>query len=112
MKLKYAGWALVAAAVLLVVLAVAAAFASRSEPLRKLVVATLEERLNSDVELRSFSVDTYPTVTIHGEGLVVRLRGAGNVPPLIQIDGFTVYCGIMDLLHKPRRFKHVTLEGL
>jgi len=112
MKLKVAVWVLGAVAVTLVVLAIAAALGSRSERLRKLVVATLEDRLNSDVELRAFSVDAYPSVVIRGEGLVLRLRGATKGPPLIQIDSFTVHCGLMDLVRRPRRFKHVTLEGL
>jgi hypothetical protein len=112
MRIRAAGWVLIAVAGILVTLAILAAIASRSEPLRKLVVATLEDRLNSDVELQSFSVDAYPSVTIQGAGLVIRLRGAGDVPPLIQIKSFTVYCGILDLVQRPRHFKHVLLEGL
>ena len=34
------------------------------------------------------------------------------IPPLIEIESFTVHCGIVDLLRRPRRFKHVTLEKL
>ena len=41
----------------LVVLTIVAAAGSRTEPLRKLVVATLEDRLDSHVELKAFSVD-------------------------------------------------------
>jgi hypothetical protein len=116
---KAAWWTGIAAAVALVILSVVIIVGSRSDPLRKLVIATLEDRLNSDVELRAFSVDTYPRFTIQGEGLVLRLRGttAGeasrpDLPPLIQIEKFTVYCGIVDLWRRPRRFQHVTLEGL
>src|SRR5262245_35827958 len=112
MKSKVALWVLIAVAVTLVILTIAAGIASRSEPLRQLVVATLEDRLNSNVELKTFSVDTRPTVAIQGEELILRLRGAGNVPPLIKIKRFTVYCGILDLIHRPRRFKRVVLEGL
>ena len=114
MRLKTAAW--VAAAVLgtLGVLTIAAAAGSRTEPLRKLVVATLEDRLNSHVELKAFSVDLFPAVTVQGTGLTLRLRTVADpaVPPLIQIDSFTVHCGIVDLLRRPRHFKHVTLEGL
>lgn len=114
MKLKAAGWALVAIVATLVVLTLIAAAGSRTEPLRKLVVSTLAERLGSDVELQYFSVDLFPTVVVYGEGLTVRLRNVAqpSIPPLIQIQSFTVHCGIFDLLRRPRHFKHVTLEKL
>ncbi len=114
MKLKIAAWVAVAAVSTLVVLTIVAAAGSRTEPLRKLVIATLEDRLDSSVELKAFSVDLFPAVTVSGSGLTLRLRTVADpaVPPLIQIDSFTVHCGIVDLLRRPRRFKHVTLEGL
>jgi len=97
----------------LVVLTIVAAAGSRTGPLRRLVIASLAERLGSDVELRAFSVDTFPRVVVRGEGLTLRLRGQpGNVPPLIQIDSFTVHSSLMDLLQRPRRFRLVTLDGL
>ncbi len=114
MRLKTAAWVAAAVVGTLVVLTIVAAAGSRTEPLRRLVVATLEERLDSHVELRAFSVDLFPAVTVQGTGLIVRLRTVTDpaVPPLIQIDSFTVHCGIVDLLRRPRHFKHVTLEGL
>jgi AsmA-like C-terminal region len=115
MRVKAAGWALIALVGTAITLTIVAAAASRTEPLRKLVVATLSERLNSDVDLQSFSVDTFPRVVIRGEGLVLRLRATpttGDIPPLIQIKSFTVHCGVMDLIRRPRRFKRVVLDGL
>jgi hypothetical protein len=114
MKLKVAAWVAAALVGTLVVLTIAAAAGSRTEPLRKLVVATLEDRLDSNVELKAFSVDLFPTVTVRGSGLTIRLRTVADstVPPLIQIESFTVHCGILDLLRRPRRFKHVKLEKL
>ena len=114
MKLKTAAWVAAALVGTLVVLTIAAAAGSRTEPLRKLVVATLEDRLNSHVELKAFSVDLFPAVTVQGSGLTLRLRNVTDpaVPPLIEIESFTVHCGIVDLLRRPRRFKHVTLEKL
>jgi hypothetical protein len=114
MKLKVAAW--VAAAVLgtLIVVTIVAAAGSRTKPLRKLVVATLADRLDSDVDLKAFAVDLFPTVTVRGDGLTLRLRNMTDpaLPPLIQIASFTVHCSLMDLLRRPRRFKHVRLEGL
>jgi hypothetical protein len=106
-------WVAVAVFGTLVALTIAAAAGSRTEPLRKLVVATLADRLNSDVELRAFSVDTFPRVVVGGEGLTLRLRGQpGGVPPLIEIASFQVHTSLMDMLRRPRRFRHVTLQGL
>ena len=56
-------------------LAIVAAAGSRTSTLRRLVIDTLAERLDSEVELQFFSVDLFPTVTVRGEGLSVRLRG-------------------------------------
>jgi AsmA-like C-terminal region len=99
--------------VTLVVLTIVAAAGSRTEPLRRLVVSTLADRLDSDVELKAFSVDTFPTVVVYGEGLLLRLRAQDStLPPLIQIQSFTVHCNLFDLLRRPRRFRTVTLEGL
>ena len=113
MKLKVAMWVAAAAVGTLVVLTIIAALGSRTEPLRKLVVATLQDRLDSDVDLKA-SVDLFPAVTVRGDGLTLRLRNLSNpsIPPFIQIERFTVHCGLFDLMRRPRRFKHVTLEGL
>ncbi len=115
MKVKAAGWAVIALFGAAVTLTIVVATASRTEPLRRLVVATLSDRLESDVDLQFFSVDMFPRVVIRGEGLVLRLRATParpDVPPLIQIKSFTAYCGAFDLLRRPRRFKQVVLEGL
>jgi hypothetical protein len=114
MKLKVVAWVAAAAVGTLIVLTIVAALGSRTKPLRELVVATLADRLDSDVDLKAFSVDLFPRVTVRGDGLTLRLRNTSDpaLPPLIQIESFTVHCGIVDLLRRPRRFKHVTLEGL
>jgi AsmA-like C-terminal region len=117
MKKKAAWWAAIGLAAVVAVLGIVAAVGTRTERLRKLVIATLEERLESNVELDAFSVRAFPTVIMEGEGLVIRLRGPGgdpnpSTPPLIQIKRFTVHSGIVDLIRRPRRFDHVVLEGL
>ena len=94
------------------ILAIAASAGSRTETLRRLVVETLADRLDSDVELQSFSVDTFPTVDVRGQGLVIRLKGRTGVPPLVQIRSFTITGGMLGLISRPRRFRTVTVEGL
>jgi hypothetical protein len=105
-------WSAIAVGAALVVLAIVAGATSRTPTLRRLVVETLSDRLNSEVELQAFSVDTFPAVDIRGEGLVLRLRGAGDLPPLIRIKSFAITGGMFGLLSRPRRFSSVTLEGL
>jgi AsmA-like protein len=110
--MRIARWIAIAAGGALVVLTIVASVGSRTATLRQLVVSTLSDRLDSEVELRAFSVDTVPTVTIRGEGLVIRHRGRRDVPPLIGVESFLVRGGIFDLLRRPRLFRNVTLDGL
>jgi hypothetical protein len=105
-------WIAAAVGGTLVVLTIIAGAGSRTSTLRELVIETLADRLDSDVELKWFSVDTFPTVDIRGEGLVVRLRGRRDVPPLVQVRQFQITGGIFGLLSRPRRFRTVTVEGL
>ncbi len=112
MVMRVIRWTAIGVGALLVVLAIVAGATSRTPTLRRLVVETLSERLGSDVELQWFSVDTFPTVDIRGEGLVVRLRGASDLPPLIKIESFVITGGMFGLLSRPRRFSSVTLQGL
>ncbi len=96
----------------LAALSIVAGFGSRTPTLRALVVQTLSERLDSDVELGAFSVDTFPTVRITGAGLVIRHKNRRDVPPLVSVDSFTMDGGLFGLWTRPRRFRTVTLKGL
>lgn len=112
MSWKIARWLAIGVAATLVVLAIAASAGSRTATLRAMVVDTLADRLDSDVELSAFSVDTFPTVTIQGEGLVIRHAGRTDVPPLIKVDAFRIEGGIVGLLSRPRKFRTVDVRGL
>ena len=101
-----------AAGAALVILAAVAAMGSRTETLRRLVISTLADRLDGDVELQAFSVDLFPSVTVRGEGLVVRLRGHGHEPPLITLQSFVIRGGLLGLSSRPRKFRDMTLQGL
>jgi AsmA-like C-terminal region len=111
-RLRIGRWVIIAAGGVLVVLAIIAGAGSRTPTLRSLVVETLADRLSSEVELQAFSVDTFPTVDVRGEGLVVRLRGRRDVPPLVKVRSFRITGGVFGLLSRPRRFRTVTVEGL
>lgn len=112
MTLKSARWILIAIGGTLVALTIAAAAGSRTETLRRLVVDGLADRLDSEVELGAFSVDIFPTVTVRGQGLVIRHKKRRDVPPLVSVGSFTMEGGIIGLLNRPRRFRSVTLTEL
>ena len=105
-------WAIGSVGGILVVLAIIASAGSRTPTLRALVMRTLAERLDSEVEIADFSVDTFPTVHITGSGLTIRHKGRRDVPPLVSIRSFTMDGGLLGLLDRPRRFRTVTLTGL
>jgi hypothetical protein len=112
MSIKAVKWVVGVVLGLLVALAIVAGAGSRTATLRQLVIDTLEDRLDSDVALESFSVDTFPTVHITGTGLVLRHRKRHDVPPLVSIRSFSLEGGVIGLIGHPRRFKTVTLTGL
>jgi hypothetical protein len=112
MGIRLVRWSIVAALGVLVAMAIVAGVGSRTSTLRNLVIETLAERLDSEVELGSFSVDTIPTVHITGTALVIRHRNRHDVPPLVSVESFTMDGGLFGLLSRPRRFRVVSLTGL
>jgi hypothetical protein len=109
---RIARWVTIAGGGVLATLAIAAAAGSRTPTLRRLVVDTLADRLDSRVQLDSFSVDFFPAVDVRGEGLVVQLNGHDDIPPLLKIRSFVIKGGLFGLLRRPRQFREITLDGL
>jgi hypothetical protein len=112
MNTKLVRWTIVAALGLVVALAIAVSVGSRTPTLRKLVIQTLADRLDSEVELGAFSVDTFPSVHVTGAGLVIRHKNRHDVPPLVSVDAFAIDGGLVGILTRPRRFRTVTVTGL
>jgi len=110
--MRAARWAIGVVGGALIVVSIIASAGSRTPTLRALLVETLAERLDSQVELQYFTVDTFPTVHITGTGLIIRHKGRTDVPPLIAIDSFTIDGGMYGLLSRPRHFRTVSLVGL
>ncbi len=81
MVLRATRWTIAIVAGSLVFLAILAGMGSRTDKLRQLLIDTLAERLESDVQLDTFSVDTFPTVHITGSNLIIRHKGRQDVPP-------------------------------
>jgi len=112
---------LTARTVLLVVLgvlvALSAAIGLTARPrlehwLRTTVIATLERRLDSDVDLRSISVTLGPVTRISGGPLTIRHRRRQDVAPLITLERFETTMTWRELLRRPRRVDTITLTGL
>jgi hypothetical protein len=79
---------------------------------RRHLVKAIETHYHSKVELKGFTVVVFPHVVISGEGLVLRKDLAQDTPPFISIAKFTADAGILDLLRRKKRIRHVMLEGL
>lgn len=112
MSIRIARWGVGLVGGTLVALAIVAGAGSRTESLRKLVIDTLSDRLDSEVELETFSVDTFPAVHVTGSGLTIRHKGRRDVPPLVAVRSFRIDGGLLGLLSRPRRFRTLTLTGL
>jgi len=110
--LRATRWLIAIVGGILVLLAILAGAGSRTDKLRQLLIATLADRLDSEVELQSFSVDTFPTVHITGTGLTIRHKGRRDVPPLVAVDAFAMDGGLIGLFSRPRHFRTVSLKGL
>ncbi len=111
-RMRAARWAIAGVGGALVVVSIIASAGSRTAALRALLIETLSERMDSDIALEYFTVDTFPTVHITGTGLIIRHKGRTDVPPLVAIDSFTIEGGMYGLLSRPRHFRTITLTGL
>ena len=96
----------------LVGLWIALAVLSRAPVLQAKLVEALNDQLDAEVELESFTVDSFPTLRIFGDNLKLRLKGQEQPAPFIEIRHFEVAGGIFGLLRKQRRFRSVQLDGL
>ncbi len=81
-----------------------------SERMRKRVIATLADRLDSEVELAKLDVRFLPSMHAEGAGLVVRHKGRRDVPPIISVKTFSVDGSLLGLWRK--HVAHVDLVGL
>jgi hypothetical protein len=78
--------------------------------LRPATIGLLEDRFGSKVEIARLRVRFAPSLSVRGEGLVIRYRGRTDIPPLIQVRAFTIAASARELW--ARRIDRVHLEGL
>ena len=75
-------------------------------------IETLNARFASQVTLNEFDVSIYPRIRLSGQGLLLRLNGHLNSPPLISVARFSADAGLMELIRRPSHLHNITLEGL
>jgi hypothetical protein len=105
---------------LLVVSAVVVAYVVRhAEPiLRKRVIASLEERFDSPVELDALHISVVQGLEVTGEGLKVAYLGdldktrTWDEPPMLTVRRFTFRTGLRELFEPTMRVKLVRVEGM
>ena len=81
-----------------------------SETLRARVVATLGDRLDSEVDLGDLTLHVFPRLHAVGTGLAIHHKGRRDVPPLISAEKFTIDADLLGLWR--RHVAHVRLDGL
>lgn len=116
MRVRKGLWKWIAVSVVAAIAALAAlgawAVSSAGPIAREKIVQAIEERFQSDVELKDLRFSVFPWPGATGEGLVLRHRKRTDVAPLISIRKFTVDVGWLGLLKRPTRIRRVTLEGM
>lgn len=93
-----------------VLIALAGRIPFSSDTLRQRVEATLESRMDAEVELGELTIRFFPAVRVRGGGLAIRHKGRRDVPPLISVNAFTVDADLIGLWN--RRVRRVSLDGL
>jgi uncharacterized protein involved in outer membrane biogenesis len=98
---------LVAASVALFILS------KRFEPeARKWLLAAIQKRYESGVEIGAFHATLSPVPRATVEDIVIRFHGRTDLPPLAKIKKMTLEASLWGIRQKPLRISKLTLEGL
>jgi len=104
---------LIACALLLIVAALVLSGATRLTPyVRDRVVAVLNVRFESTVDLQSLQVSIFPRPDMTGGGLTLRHKGRLDVPPIISIKSFSAGAGLFGLIGRPLHLGTIHLDAL
>ena len=79
---------------------------------RTRLIAALNERFDSQVDVASLRVSVLPRVRVAGEGVVLRFKGRTDVPPMIAIKSFSAEASLFGLIGGPLHLSRVHLTGL
>lgn len=112
-------WVLWTGGTMLLLAAVAAVAVAyvvhNSEPiLRRRVIATLEDRFHSPVELDALHISVLRGLQVSGSGLrILDLAGTqARRPPMVSIDSFEFRTGVRQLLEPVMRVQTVRVQGM
>ena len=106
-------WALMSLVAILVILGAmfTRVVPMSSDVLRKRIISTLSDKLDSNVELGDLTIRVFPGLRADGKDLRIRRRGTPtDIAPLIAIKSFHVDASLMGLWRK--HVDHVQLNGL
>jgi hypothetical protein len=79
---------------------------------RARLIAALNERFDSKVDVAELRVSVLPRVRVAGEGVVLRFKGRTDVPPMIAIKSFSAEASLFGLIGGPLHLSRVHLTGL
>jgi hypothetical protein len=80
--------------------------------IRQAVIVALSDRFHSDTDLKALHIKVFPVLHVAGEGLVLRYRGHGDAPPLLQIEKFSFSAGLLGLLHPVKRIPLIRVQNM
>ena len=114
---RWLGWVGLAMVVVAVLLGMAAEYVMRNaEPiLRRRVIASLEERFRSPVELDGLHISVLNGLQVSGEGLrILSLAGSGaaGAQPMVAVKSFEFHTGIRQLMEPKMRVDVVRVVGM
>jgi uncharacterized protein involved in outer membrane biogenesis len=111
---KIAGMMLAATPLCALVLLGAACSQKREAELktRDWIVKVLEQRFQSEVELKDFHVSAFPKMEVSGEGLTIHYRSRPDVAPMIQVRKFSFDLGWWSIFRRPHRIRRVHVQRL
>ncbi len=82
------------------------------ESTRAWVIEALSRRFKSTVELESLHARVLPTVTVKGTGLVLRMHGRADLPPMILIKEFSFSLELGALFRRQRHISKVSVRNM
>lgn len=79
---------------------------------RDWIVALLENRFKSNVELSDLRLKVFPRMEVIGSGLSLNDPRAPQAPPLIRVEKFSFELGFLGIFRAPHRIKRIHLERM
>ncbi len=111
-RAAHIGIILLSVMAILVVGAVIALPIFLSHFLKQNLTAVLQERFDSQVEMKGLQVMVLPHVYASAEDIVLRYKGRTDVPPLMMIHRLSISATIPGLLKAPRHVDKIVIQGL